>query len=135
MYKPQRLPCACLIWHPCTFPAARANNLSRLAGDLTGRQVVDDILQRAAAEGLTTIRVWAHTQASFVPFQILPGQYSERGLKGLDYTLDAARRAGLQVRRSLRGRSWPHRAAIPAQSGHTVHLAAALDIQLAAAAP
>jgi hypothetical protein len=79
-----------------------ADGMVRLAGDMTGREVVDDILQRVASEGMTTLRVWAHTQASFVPFQILPGQYSERGLKGLDYTIDAARRAGLQVRRPQR---------------------------------
>jgi hypothetical protein len=95
---------------PCDTPAGapltpRAPRIPppRAAADQTGKEVVDDILQRAAAAGLTTVRTWAHTQASTAPFQLAPGQYSEKGLKALDFVLDSARRAGLQVRGGRRG--------------------------------
>jgi hypothetical protein len=112
---------ACHAPAPGALPAkpnrTRSPPPPRPAADQTGKEVVDDILQRAAAAGLTTVRTWAHTQASTAPFQLAPGQYSEKGLKALDYVLDSARRAGLQV--GL-GSMWRGRRACGAAGGRVV---------------
>jgi hypothetical protein len=40
------------------------------AGDRSGSQIVDDTLRQAAARGINTVRMWAHTTNSIYPFQV-----------------------------------------------------------------
>lgn len=40
------------------------------AGDRSGAQIVDDTLRQAAARGINTVRMWAHTTNSIYPFQV-----------------------------------------------------------------
>lgn len=52
----------------------------QLAGDRSGAQIVDDTLRQAAARGINTVRMWAHTTSSLYPFQVRrylqTGQYT-----------------------------------------------------------
>lgn len=40
------------------------------AGDRSGAQIVDDTLRSAAARGINTVRMWAHTTTALYPFQV-----------------------------------------------------------------
>jgi hypothetical protein len=40
------------------------------AGDRSGAQIVDDTLRLAAARGMNTVRMWAHTTTALYPFQV-----------------------------------------------------------------
>lgn len=86
------------------YELVEASMVSRRAetvDDLSGADIVDRTLREAAAAGINTIRMWAHTTTSLYPFQTAPGVYDERGLKALDFVLETARKYGLQVILSL----------------------------------
>lgn len=77
--------------------AAMVSRRAETVGDRSGAQIVDDTLRQAAARGMNTVRMWAHTTTALYPFQVAPGKYDERGLKSLDFVLETARKYGLQV--------------------------------------
>ncbi|GBF87864.1 mannan endo-1,4-beta-mannosidase [Raphidocelis subcapitata] len=81
--------------------AAMVSKRAETVGDRSGADIVDATMREAAASGINTIRMWAHTTTSLYPFQTAPGVYDERGLKALDYVLETARKYGLQVILSL----------------------------------
>lgn len=81
--------------------ASMVSKRAETVGRRSGADIVDATLAEAAASGINTIRMWAHTTTSLYPFQTAPGVYDERGLKALDYVLETARKYGLQVILSL----------------------------------
>lgn len=58
MVQPMR---GSVLIYACMFAAA---------GDRSGAQIVDDTLRAAAARGINTVRMWAHTTNSIYPFQV-----------------------------------------------------------------
>lgn len=56
---------------PAAFACARVRRvLCVCAGDRSGAQIVDDTLRQAAARGINTVRMWAHTTNKIYPFQV-----------------------------------------------------------------
>jgi hypothetical protein len=84
--------------------AAMVSRRAETVDKQSGADIVDATLRDAAASGINTIRMWAHTTTSLYPFQTAPGVYDERGLKALDFVLETARKYGLQVRARARRR-------------------------------
>ncbi|KIZ05300.1 hypothetical protein MNEG_2660 [Monoraphidium neglectum] len=79
--------------------ASMVSKRAETVDNLSGADIVDQTLRDAAASGINTIRMWAHTTTSLYPFQTAPGVYDERGLKALDFVLETARKYGLQFRK------------------------------------
>lgn len=72
-----------------------------LRGGLSGRDHVREVLQIAAASGLTVARIWGHTNDEKFPFQTAPGIYNEHAFQSLDFVFDEARKWGLKIIMSL----------------------------------
>ncbi|MDP6539417.1 MAG: cellulase family glycosylhydrolase [Planctomycetota bacterium] len=73
--------------------------LMQYAADPALRSYVVEVLDEAAALGLSVLRTWAFNDgaAQWNALQIAPGVYQEYVFRGLDYVLDQARRRGLKV--------------------------------------
>jgi hypothetical protein len=75
---PDTLSLALSLW--CSFPVSA---LRPPADNLSGADIVDQTLRDAAASGINTIRMWAHTTTSLYPFQVRPrGARARRGGRG-----------------------------------------------------
>jgi mannan endo-1,4-beta-mannosidase len=72
-----------------------------LPANTTGPALVRRVLDRAAANGFTVLRTWAHTVTAQYALQTSPGEYNEAVFKGLDYALDEARKRGIRLLLSL----------------------------------
>jgi mannan endo-1,4-beta-mannosidase len=59
------------------------------------------LLLQAAALGLNTVRVWAHTSNPNMTFQISPGEYNPAAFQTLDFILLTASELKLKVILSL----------------------------------
>ena len=57
-----------------------------------------EIMDEAAAAGLTLVRAWAHGSSPEYALQPQPGRFSEPVFRGLDYALDQARQRGIKAR-------------------------------------
>ncbi|PRW59651.1 nitrilase 2 isoform A [Chlorella sorokiniana] len=65
--------------------------------NMTGPELVRDLLQKGKANGFNVMRTWAHTVNPQFAMQTAPGRYNEAALRGLDYLLDEARKAGIKL--------------------------------------
>lgn len=68
---------------------------------MTGPALLRNILDDAAAAGMTVMRAWAHGVQPDAVLQVAPGQYNHELLRGLDYAMDQARIRGIRVLLSL----------------------------------
>uniref|UniRef100_A0A1D2A9E3 mannan endo-1,4-beta-mannosidase n=1 Tax=Auxenochlorella protothecoides TaxID=3075 RepID=A0A1D2A9E3_AUXPR len=68
-----------------------------LPANLTGPGLVRELLDRAQANGLNTMRTWAFTVDERFALQTAPGEYNEAVFRGLDYLLDEARQRGIKL--------------------------------------
>ena len=62
-----------------------------------GREQVLEMLDRAAASGLNTVRTWAYSVGEAQPMQVRPGVYHEPSFAGLDWVLYEAGKRGVRV--------------------------------------
>ena len=67
----------------------------------SGREMVDELLSKAAASGINVIRTWAHTTDPGHPLQERPGKYSEAVFEALDYVIAQAEKFGIRIQLSL----------------------------------
>ncbi|GMH39935.1 hypothetical protein BSKO_07839 [Bryopsis sp. KO-2023] len=83
--------------------AAGAPNLigSSYPPGKTGPKMIRDMMEEGKAKGFNVMRIWAHSVSKQYALQISPGVYNEAMFRGLDYTLDLARKLGLRMILSL----------------------------------
>lgn len=62
-----------------------------------GREHIVSVLNRAAEDGLTVMRAWAHTITEGHAMSPAPGEYDERVLEGMDFVMDEARKRGIKL--------------------------------------
>eukprot|EP00249_Psilotum_nudum_P002783 c15924_g1_i2 orf=434-1318(+) len=87
--------------HPLYVNGFNAYFLASLSIDSGSRSITSELLQRAAAAGLTVGRTWAFNDGGYQALQISPGVYDERAFQALDFVLSEARRNGLRLILSL----------------------------------
>ena len=88
-----------LAGRPYYFAGTNCYYLMVFAADPGLRPDVDEVLEDAAALGLTTVRTWAFNDgpSQWNALQLSPGVYQEYVFQGLDYVLYRADQLGLRV--------------------------------------
>eukprot|EP00891_Asterochloris_glomerata_P005372 jgi/Astpho2/5372/fgenesh1_pg.00075_%23_44_t len=65
--------------------------------NMTGPQLLREVMDLAVSNNLTVMRIWAQSVDSLAALQISPGVYKEEMFRGLDYALDQASQRNIKV--------------------------------------